>query len=150
MNSQPATKNLLKLDVQLCFALYSTLLGINKVYRKELQALNITYPQYLVLLVLWEGDQLNVSEICERLFLETTTLTPLLTRLEVRGLIKRQRSASDERQVIVTLTEEGQALRATAEKIPACVAGNMNCSFEEIGALRDQLVALRTNLFKNA
>src|SRR6516165_3636799 len=86
----------LMLGSQLCFALYSTLLGVNKVYRKILEDLDITYPQYLVMLVLWEHDRVNVSEICERLYLETPTLTPLLKRLELRGLIRRARSTDDE------------------------------------------------------
>jgi len=155
MNSPSATAftptpPLLKLDVQLCFTLYSTMLGINKVYRKHLQGLDLTYPQYLVMLVLWERDGLNVSEICERLFLETTTLTPLLKRLEGRGLIHRRRSAADERQVIVTLSDEGRALRAQAEPIPGCLATAMDCSLDEIGALRDQLLALRSKLFTAA
>lgn len=89
----------LKLDAQLCFALYSTLLGVNKVYRTLLRELDLTYPQYLVMLVLWERDERNVSDICNQLYLETATLTPLLKRLEARGLVNRRRSPSDERQV---------------------------------------------------
>ena len=108
--------SMLSLNVQLCFALYSTLLGVNKVYRRLLRELDITYPQYLVMLVLWEKDNVNVSEICEQLYLETTTLTPLLKRLEARGLIRRERSAADERQVLVTLTREGHALREKAKE----------------------------------
>jgi DNA-binding MarR family transcriptional regulator len=139
----------LKLSAQLCFALYSSLLGVNKVYRKLLKKLDLTYPQYLVMLVLWERDEVNVSEICEQLFLETTTLTPLLKRLEARGLIARQRSASDERQVIVSLTDEGRAMRRQAGDIPGCVADAMGCSLEEIGDLRNRLVKLRANLFNS-
>lgn len=142
--------SMLSLNVQLCFALYSTLLGVNKVYRRLLRELDITYPQYLVMLVLWEKDNVNVSEICEQLYLETTTLTPLLKRLEARGLIRRERSAADERQVLVTLTREGHALREKAKAIPECVADAVGCSMKEIAELRQRLVALRTNLFKAA
>ena len=142
--------NMLSLNAQLCFALYSTLLGVNKIYRRLLREIDITYPQYLVMLVLWEKDNVNVSDICEQLFLETTTLTPLLKRLEARGLIRRQRSAADERQVIVTLTKEGQALRERAKNIPECVADAVGCSMKEIVELRQRLVSLRANLFKAA
>ena len=90
-----------KLDVQLCFALYSAGLAMNKVYRKLLSQLGLTYPQYLVMLVLWERDQLTVSEIGERLFLDSATLTPLLKRLESAKLLNRLRSTEDERQVVI-------------------------------------------------
>ncbi len=92
----------LLLDQQLCFALYSANLAMHKVYRKLLSQMDITYPQYLVMLVLWQQDSLTVSEICERLFLDSATLTPLLKRLENAGLINRQRSRQDERQVVVS------------------------------------------------
>lgn len=140
----------LGLNVQLCFALYSTLLGVNKVYRNLLGEIGLTYPQYLVMLVLWEKDAVNVTDICERLYLETTTLTPLLKRLEARGLIRRERSAVDERQVIVTLTKEGRALREKAKGIPECVAAAVGCSMKEISDLRQKLVGIRTSLFKAA
>ena len=148
--TQTTDSKLQTLDAQLCFALYSTELGLNKVYRGLLKDLNLTYPQYLVMLVLWEKDGVNVSEICDRLFLETTTLTPLLKRLEARGLIKRTRSIEDERQVIVTLTGEGQELKATASHIPACVGEAMDCSLTEIADLRDRLNEVRASLFKSA
>ncbi|EJL77024.1 transcriptional regulator, MarR family [Variovorax sp. YR750] len=140
----------LALDEQLCFALYSTMLSLNKVYRGLLHDLDLTYLQYLVMLVLWEKDGINVSEICTRLALETTTLTPLLKRLEARGLIQRVRSASDERQVIVSLTAEGRALRGKAKALPSCVAQAMELAPKEIGVLRAQLLALRSNLDRNA
>lgn len=140
----------LALDEQLCFAVYSTMLSLNKVYRGLLRDLDLTYLQYLVMLVLWEKDSVNVSEICKRLALETTTLTPLLKRLEVRGLVQRVRSASDERQVIVSLTAEGRAMHAKASGLPSCVAQAMALNPKEIGTLRDQLLALRSNLDRNA
>lgn len=139
----------LTLGTQFCFAVYSTLLGINKVYRDLLLELGITYPQYLVMLVLWERDGINVSQICEKLFLETTTLTPLLKRLEKRGLVNRRRSKTDERQVIVTLTEEGRALQAKAERLPDCVVEAMGRKPEELAELRDNLTSVRDSLFAN-
>lgn len=144
---QPAP-NLQKLDTQLCFAVYSTMLGFNKVYRKLLKTLGLTYPQYLVMLVLWEHDGLRVSEIGERLFLDFPTLTPLLKRLEAQGLVTRRRSESDERQVIVSLTAAGAALKAQAADVPGCVATALDCSLETIGELRSQLVELRNRLMK--
>lgn len=152
MESEPktstctATPEKLKLGSQLCFALYSTLHGVNRVYRRLLADLDLTYPQYLVLLVLWEKDEVGVGEICEALFLETATLTPLLKRLEARGLILRRRSAEDERRVIVTLTAEGRALRARAECIPDRIAAAAGWSVAELIDLRRKLIALRANL----
>lgn len=152
MESEPktsactATPEKLKLGSQLCFALYSTLHGVNRVYRRLLADLDLTYPQYLVLLVLWEKDEVGVGEICEALFLETATLTPLLKRLEARGLILRRRSAEDERRVIVTLTAEGRALRARAECIPDRIAAAAGWSLDDLIDLRGKLIALRTNL----
>ena len=108
--SQPKSAfNPLLLDSQLCFALYSTSLAMNKVYRKLLRGLDLTYPQYLVMLVLWERDEITVTDIGERLFLDSATLTPLLKRLEAAGLVTRTRAQDDERQVIVTLTRQGRS-----------------------------------------
>lgn len=137
----------LRLGAQLCFALYSTLLGVNKVYRSLLRELDLTYPQYLVMLVLWEKDEVNVSEICDELYLETTTLTPLLKRLEKRDLIDRRRSSRDERQVIVSLTAEGRALEGKVAHIPGCVAAASGLTIDEIVDLRSKLFGLRSNLF---
>ena len=140
----------LALDQQLCFALYSTMLGLNKVYRTLLKDLGLTYPQYLVMLVLWERDDLTVSEIGERLFLDSPTLTPLLKRLEVAGHVARNRSDADERQVIVSLTAAGQRLRERAKDIPTCVAAAMECAPGEIDTLRARLTEMRSKLYKNA
>lgn len=141
-----ATDRDLTLDAQLCFAVYSAAHAFNKVYRRELKDLDLTYPQYLVMLVLWEKDAVNVSDICERLHLETTTLTPLLKRMEANGLILRQRSQADERQVIVSLTEAGRTLREKARDIPCRLAEAVGCSAEEIGDLRQRLKKLRNTL----
>src|SRR5260370_37498083 len=98
------------LGEQLCFALYSTSLAMNKIYRKLLRELGLTYPQYLVMLVLWERDGVSVSEIGEHLFLDSATLTPLLKRIEARALISRRLAHEDERQVIVSLSRAGRRL----------------------------------------
>lgn len=136
----------LLVDQQLCFALYSANLAMNKVYRQLLSQLDITYPQYLVILVLWQKDDVTVSEIGEQLFLDSATLTPLLKRLESAGLINRQRTRQDERQVAVTLTEAGQALRARAEAIPEAVKCATACDDDALLALKLQLDGLRDNL----
>ncbi|MBD8144660.1 MarR family winged helix-turn-helix transcriptional regulator [Pantoea agglomerans] len=136
----------LLVDHQLCFALYSANLAMNKVYRQLLSQLDITYPQYLVMLVLWQKDDVTVSEIGEQLFLDSATLTPLLKRLESAGLINRQRTRQDERQVAVTLTEAGQALRTRAEAIPEAVKCATACDDDALLALKLQLDGLRDNL----
>jgi DNA-binding MarR family transcriptional regulator len=119
---------------------------MSKVYRKLLKELGLTYPQYLVMMVLWEQDRLSVSEIGERLFLDSATLTPLLKRLEGLGLVLRQRSRPDERHVEVTLTQSGKALRDQAEKVPEAVLCASQCRPEELVQLRDELHALRSRL----
>src|SRR5256885_2518157 len=115
------TPELLRLDNQVCFALYSASLAMTKLYKPLLDGIGLTYPQYLVMLVLWERDGLTVSEIGEQLTLDSGTLTPLLKRLEGANLLERVRDAQDERRVRITLTPQGRALRDAAEKIPACV-----------------------------
>lgn len=139
-----------KLEQQLCFAVYSTMLGFNKVYRELLKDMGLTYPQYLVMLVLWERDGLTLTEIGERVFLESPTLTPLLKRLQSAGLIERERSAQDERQVIITLTRKGRELRSRSAYVMSCIAEATGCSVREINGLRDQLLALRSNMFAHA
>ncbi|AFK00940.1 MarR family transcriptional regulator [Cronobacter sakazakii] len=136
----------LGLDNQLCFALYSTNLALHKIYRQLLTPLGLTYPQYLVMLVLWEKDDVTVSEIGERLYLDSATLTPLLKRMETAGLLMRQRSRQDERQVIVTLTDAGRQLKAEAHNIPGSVLCATACDKETLLDLKDQLEALRHNL----
>ena len=140
----------LALDQQLCFSLYSAMIGLNKVYRTLLKPLGLTYPQYLVMLVLWERDAQTVSEIGEKLFLDSATLTPMLKRLEAAGLMTRQRSAEDERQVIISLTAAGKQLEARAQQIPACLGAAMEFAPGELEALRTQLNTMRGRLLKNA
>ncbi|WP_380182692.1 MarR family winged helix-turn-helix transcriptional regulator [Kalamiella sp. sgz302252] len=136
----------LLLDQQLCFALYSANLALHKLYRQLLAQLDITYPQYLVMLVLWERDDVTVSDIGERLFLDSATLTPLLKRLEAAGLLNRQRSRKDERQVVVTLTEQGRELRRKAVDLPQAVSSAAACDEEKMRALKAELEQLRDNL----
>ena len=133
----------LLLDNQLCFALYSTTLAMTKTYRKLLAELGLTYPQYLVMLVLWEEDEQTVSAIGERLFLDSATLTPLLKRLEAYGVLSRTRSAQDERQVIVALTREGRAMKKRAAVVPKGLMCAMACPPGEAQALAAQLAVLR-------
>jgi MarR family transcriptional regulator, organic hydroperoxide resistance regulator len=142
IDSDPA----LLLDNQLCFALYSTSLAMTKLYKPLLEELGLTYPQYLVMLVLWEQDGPMVSELGERLYLDSGTLTPLLKRLEAAGLIARVRDTQDERRVHITLTAAGRKLRARAQKIPGCVRTARQCSLGELMQLKQQLRGLRDRL----
>ncbi len=141
------TNNLL-LDQQLCFALYSANLALHKVYRKLLSQLELTYPQYLVMLVLWERDEITVSDIGERLFLDSATLTPLLKRLEAAGLLSRYRAEADERQVIIALTAAGSGLREKAQSVPEAVLCATDCRIDEVMELKQQLERLRGKLIK--
>jgi DNA-binding MarR family transcriptional regulator len=140
------TDAMLQLDNQLCFALYSTSLAMTKLYKPLLDALGLTYPQYLAMLVLWEQDGLTVSEIGERLYLDSGTLTPLLKRLEAAGLIARIRAVEDERRVHITLTAAGRKLKTKAAKIPDCILTAAQCPVPELMALTRQVQALRQRL----
>ena len=144
--ASPSTAPDLLLDHQLCFALYSTSLSMTKIYKPLLAGLGLTYPQYLVMLVLWESDGLMVSEIGDRLFLDSGTLTPLLKRLESSGLIVRFRDEQDERCVRVNLSPEGRRLRARAARIPACILDSVQCTVPQITGLVDDIKALRKKL----
>jgi MarR family transcriptional regulator, organic hydroperoxide resistance regulator len=148
MNQQVKSKTP-RLQEQLCFSVYSLSLAINKVYRPLLKKLDLTYSQYLVMLVLWEGDQRTVSDIGEQLFLDSATLTPLLKRLESAALVQRIRSSQDERQVIICLTEQGRQLRQQAAAIMDDMLCAMGCSLEELGALRERLNSLRNHLIQH-
>ena len=136
----------LLLDNQLCFALHSTSLLMTKVYKPLLQALGLTYPQYLTMMVLWEEDGLTVGEISNRLLTDPGSLTPLLKRLEAEGLLSRTRSREDERVVVVELTEAGRALRDKAIDIPQCILGASGLDIEQLRKLQGDLLALRKNL----
>ncbi|GCL61905.1 MarR family winged helix-turn-helix transcriptional regulator [Pseudaquabacterium pictum] len=141
----PAT-HWLALDHQLCFALYAASLAMTKAYKPLLAPLGLTYPQYLALLVLWEGDGITVSQLGERLTLDSGTLTPLLKRLESLGLVQRQRDVADERRVLLRLTPAGQALRAQAVAVPQAIACATACDLQQIGSLATQLHQLRRQL----
>ena len=136
----------LRLDNQVCFALYSASLAMTKLYKPLLDDIGLTYPQYLVMLVLWEQDGITVSELGERLYLDSGTLTPLLKRLEASGHIRRTRDAQDERRVRIALTPQGLGLRDLAERIPHCVLESSQCTLPELVALTSQLKTLRERL----
>jgi len=147
-----APRDPLQLDDQLCFALYNASRALTRAYAPLLEPLGLTYPQYLVLLVLWERDGLPVKEVGERLALDSGTLTPLCKRLEQQGLVERRRGEDDERVVRIFLSPEGRALRGKARKIPmdlACRAGydlGSDRSVRELSRLRDELTALAQRL----
>jgi MarR family transcriptional regulator, organic hydroperoxide resistance regulator len=136
----------LLLDNQLCFALYSTSLMMTKTYKPLLKALNLTYPQYLAMLVLWEEDGITVSQISKRLLTDPGSLTPLLKRLEADGLLTRVRRREDERVVELHLTADGAALKDKAETIPGCIVNASGQSVSELMELKHQLLKLRENL----
>ena len=137
---------MLQLDNQLCFALYSASLAMTKVYKPLLDELGLTYPQYLAMLVLWERDGLMVSELGDKLTLDSGTLTPLLKRLEISGYVSRIRAVEDERRVYITLTSSGRKLKTRAAKIPACILSASQCSVPELMHLTSQVQALRKKL----
>jgi DNA-binding MarR family transcriptional regulator len=129
----------LLLDNQLCFAMYSASLAMTKAYKKILAPLEITYPQYLVMLVLWEKDGVTVSELGTRLFLDSGTLTPLLKRMESMGLLHRNRDADDERRVVVSLSDGGRALREKAKAVPQ----QMSCMLPALDQIKALVVELK-------
>lgn len=136
----------LRLDNQLCFALYSASLAMTKLYKPLLDELGLTYPQYLALLVLWEQDGVTVSELGERLYLDSGTLTPLLKRMEAAGLLSRLRDATDERRVLIRLTAAGRKLKTRAVRLPGCVLQATQCEVADAMALTHQIQALRNRL----
>ncbi|WJV53431.1 MarR family transcriptional regulator [Prodigiosinella aquatilis] len=145
----PMNDSTYQLDGQLCFALYSANLAMNKIYRRLLSALNLTYPQYLVMLVLWERDGITVSELGERLYLDSATLTPLLKRLQSAGLVVRNRGTEDERQVLINLTVAGRELQQKAYAVPEGVFCAAECDIEQLQSIKKDLEVLRTNLIKH-
>jgi MarR family transcriptional regulator, organic hydroperoxide resistance regulator len=136
----------LLLDHQLCFSLYAASLAMTKLYKPLLDPLGLTYPQYLVMLVLWQADGLTVSQIGERLALDSGTLTPLLKRLESAGLVQRLRDTIDERRVLLQLTATGRALKAQALRVPQSIAAASGCELGELSALTARLQTLRQQL----
>jgi DNA-binding MarR family transcriptional regulator len=148
--AMPGPKIPLSLASQLCFAVYSTAHAFNRIYKPLLDPLGLTYPQYLVMLVLWEHDDQSVKALGERLFLDSGTLTPLLKRLEAAGLVRRTRDRADERQVRIALTEAGAALRARAKSVPAAIACASGLGAEDAEQTRDRLLDLQAALRKAA
>ena len=131
------------LDNQLCFALYSASLAMTKLYKPLLDSLDITYPQYLVMLVLWESDGPSVSSLGERLNLDSGTLTPLLKRMEAAGWLLRKRSTEDERRVHVWLSPTGRGLQTQAAHIPECIMTQSGLSLGEMVTLKGEVQRLR-------
>lgn len=132
----------LELDKQVCFALYSATRAVTQLYRPVLDALGLTYPQYLVMLVLWERGASLVKELGQALELDSGTLSPLLKRLEAQGYVRRERCVDDERAVRIHLTEQGAALRTRASSVPSRIAGATGMELVELEALRQNLVSL--------
>jgi DNA-binding MarR family transcriptional regulator len=135
-----------RLEKQLCFAVYSTAHAFTRAYKPILDKVGLTYPQYLVMLVLWEKSELPVKTIGEQLDLDSGTLSPLLKRLEQNGLITRTRDPRDERQVIVALTAKGQVMRSEVDTIMASIGQAAGCTLEEMVTIREMLQGLRANL----
>ena len=133
----------------LCFAVYSAGHAFNRVYKPLLDKLSLTYPQYLVMVSLWAKDDQTVGELGETLFLEASTPTPLLKRLEAIGYLTRRREASDERQVRVRLTNAGRALRKQARDIPRCILEATGLSPADLRRLRREIAAMRQSLLKS-
>ena len=138
------------LDHALCFAIYSAGLAFNRVYKPILEPLGLTYPQYLVMIALWEAEGQTVSELGEHLFLESNTLTPLLKRLETAGFVTRTRDKADERQVRISLTDKGRSLLSEAACVPGQILEATGLSIEQLSGLRGALAGLRDNLRASA
>ena len=136
----------LRLDNQICFAVYSAAHAFNRVYKPLLDRLGLTYPQYLVMLVLWERDGVPLRDIGEKLFLDSGTLTPLLKRLEAAQLVRRTRGTEDERHVLIALTPQGHALKEKARAVPQSILAASDCSVAQLVAMKNEIVALRDRL----
>lgn len=141
-------EGLLRLDLQICFALYGASHAFNRAYKPLLEPLGLTYPQYLVLMALWEKETATVKVLGEMLGLDSGTLSPLLKRLEQAGLITRKRGTLDERQVMIALTPNGMEMKTRAADVMRAIGEATGCSLDELGKLRDQLNVLKENLVK--
>jgi DNA-binding MarR family transcriptional regulator len=140
----------LGLDNFVCFAMYTATHAMNRVYKPLLESLGLTYPQYLVMVSLWQEDGLTVGGLGEKLFLESSTLTPLLKRLEAAGYVRRDRSKDDERVVVIRLSNEGIKLKEKAAAIPTCIAEATGRDATGLARLQAEIVALREALNKSA
>ncbi len=143
--SEAATYEALKIDRQRCFPLYAASRSVIKLYTPLLEELDLTYTQYITLLVLWEKKELNVKQLGQSLYLDSGTLTPLLKKLEKKGLIERRRSREDERNLIVTITEMGEALKKEAVRVPEALSSSNHLSHDESQALYGLLYKLLDN-----
>ncbi|TZG37594.1 MarR family transcriptional regulator [Agrobacterium sp. B1(2019)] len=139
-------ESLLRLDQQICFALYGAAHAFTRAYKPLLDPIGLTYPQYLVMMALWEKETSTVKALGEMLGLDSGTLSPLLKRLEHAGLITRKRGTVDERQVLVALTPKGADLKKEGVKIMAAIGGATGCGLEELVQIRDRVNALKDNL----
>ncbi len=136
----------LKLENQLCFPLYASSRMITRLYQPLLEKLGLTYPQSIIMLVLWEHDSLSIREIGDQVQLNTNTLTPLLKRMSEQGLLRRERSAEDERRVLITLTQKGMDMKADAQSVPVELMQTMNFPLEKAIQLKTLLDELLTDL----
>jgi DNA-binding MarR family transcriptional regulator len=149
-NSEQSRENIAKLGDFMCFAVYSTNLAYSRVYKAVLDALGLTYPQYVTIICLWEQDNQTVKGLSEKLFLEPSTLTPMLKRLEAMGYVRRERDKEDERSVRVSLTDTGRALREKAFDYREITAKASGLSPDAFRTLQNAIVDLRTNLIDAA
>jgi DNA-binding MarR family transcriptional regulator len=148
MHNSETTGEQIRLQQMLCFALYGAAHAFSRAYKPLLEPLGLTYPQYLVMISLWEKDGQPVKALGEALGLDSGTLSPLLKRLEQAGFVTRTRGKADERQVHITLTEKGRQLQAEASGVMPAIAAATGCSLDEVGALRDRLKDLQQSLEK--
>jgi len=139
----------LGLDDQFCFAVYSTAHALNRAYKPLLDRLGVTYPQYLVLLALWGEDGRSVGSLGDQLMLESSTLTPLLKRMETAGLLSRERNPADERQVTIRLTAKGRKLREKAKAVPKSILAAARCDARELGQLRERVKSVRDAILES-
>lgn len=140
--------NPLLLDNQLCFALYSTSLAMTQFYKEPLSAIGLTYPQYTIMLILWEQDGVSLKHIGDALGQKSGALTPVIKRMEADGLVQRLRGVEDDRSLSIALTEKGRQLREKGLEVNRCVAEACDLDMASVVALREQLVALRDQLVK--
>jgi DNA-binding MarR family transcriptional regulator len=139
----------LKLENQLCFSVYATSRAITKLYRPFLEEIDLTYPQYLAMLVLWENKTITLKDLGAKLYLDSGTLTPLVKRLESMGLVKRQRSIEDERLLCVTLTETGEALIEKAKTVPGCILKGIDLDIQSLIAIKADIDTLLNSIKPN-
>lgn len=143
----PEASGVPPLDEQVCYAIYSAGMAIQRAYKPVLDRLGLTYPQYLVLIVLWHSDGQTVGRIAEQLALEPSTLTPVLKRLEASGLVRRNRNPDDERQVVIVLTEAGRAMRDEARCLPATMLAVCGTGLDDLRRLNQDVRALRDRIY---